>query len=165
MNIKNLTGLFVAAAFVMGFSDNAQANGAGCYIQKDDGIVMSIHRKTNSLQLPGGKARRGERTPEQTAIRGTKEETGLDVTIGRFLGAKPDFRLYECHPTKDFDAASLAPKTREVVDSLILNPFTMRDSSGSKINLRFRFGPADQKMLKSLMNQKKQMEQQQKFRP
>ena len=46
----------------------------------EEGLVLGVSRKTdhNDFGLVGGKCDPGE-TPEQTAIRETKEETGLDI--------------------------------------------------------------------------------------
>jgi mutator protein MutT len=47
----------------------------------DQGKILGVSRKDdlNDWNLPGGKAEPGE-TPEDTAIRETKEETGLDIS-------------------------------------------------------------------------------------
>lgn len=56
----------------------------------DDGKILGVSRKTNlnDWNLPGGKAEPGE-TPEETAIRETKEETGLDISNLTLLRTEP----------------------------------------------------------------------------
>ena len=66
---------------------------AGCVLPIRDGKVLLARRAREpykgTLDLIGGFMQPGE-TPEQSAIREAKEETGLDVTIRELLGAYPD---------------------------------------------------------------------------
>ena len=54
-----------------------------------DGLVLGVSRKTdhNDFGLPGGKKEEIDLTPEDTAIRECKEETGLDISNLRLIFA------------------------------------------------------------------------------
>lgn len=58
---------------------------AGCVILKNDQILLVKEKKDWYWKIPSGKIDPGE-TPEQTAVRETKEETGLDVKLTRKSG-------------------------------------------------------------------------------
>ncbi len=63
---------------------------AGGCIFNDQGQVL-LQRRGGSHQwgFPGGAVEPGE-TPEMTAVREAKEETGLDVSVGRLIGVYTD---------------------------------------------------------------------------
>ena len=61
---------------------------AGCVIYDEDGKILLLHRYKPVIEwweLPGGKIDE-EETAEQTAIRETKEELGVDVEVVKALG-------------------------------------------------------------------------------
>ena len=60
-----------------------------CYLIKDEKVVVTKYKEGNKkfgyYDIPGGKIEEGE-TPEQTAIREMKEETGLKVGNLKYKG-------------------------------------------------------------------------------
>ncbi len=60
-----------------------------CYLIKDEKVVVTKYKEGNKkigyYDIPGGKIEEGE-TPEQTAIREMKEETGLKVRDLKYKG-------------------------------------------------------------------------------
>ena len=70
------------------------AMGGVCVLFDDDGRVLLVRHTYGRLnwELPGGGAEPGE-SPDETAIREVREETGLDVQIVRLTGA-----YYEANP-------------------------------------------------------------------
>lgn len=63
------------------------SSGAVIYIE-ENGIkkfLVMYRQKTDSWHLPKG-TREPDETLEQTALREIKEETGLDVKLGKYLG-------------------------------------------------------------------------------
>ena len=61
---------------------------AGCVILNDSGEILLLHRSTPELtqwELPGGKNEPDE-SLEDTAMRETKEELGVEVSIVKKLG-------------------------------------------------------------------------------
>ncbi len=60
-----------------------------CYLIKDEKVVVTKYKEGNKeigyYDIPGGKIEEGE-TPEQTAIREMKEETGLKVGDLKYKG-------------------------------------------------------------------------------
>ena len=58
---------------------------SGCAIIQEEKLLLLWKIKREHYEFPGGKVEQGE-TIEQTAIRETKEEIGLVVTIVKYLG-------------------------------------------------------------------------------
>lgn len=60
-----------------------------CYLIKDNKIVVTKYKEGNKkagyYEIPGGKIEEGE-TPEQTAIREMKEETGIKIRNLKYKG-------------------------------------------------------------------------------
>ncbi|MEM7800801.1 MAG: NUDIX domain-containing protein [Chloroflexota bacterium] len=63
-------------------------------IQRDDRLLLMHNKHSVRLSLPGGGVEHGE-TLEKTLRRELLEETGLEITIGRFLGFIEDFFYYD----------------------------------------------------------------------
>lgn len=79
---------------------------AGCVITQDGRMLVLKHRFGGKLGIPGGAATEGE-IAQCAAHRETWEETGLNVTVGRRLGAmRYGFVLFQCHPDGRMDADS-----------------------------------------------------------
>ena len=57
----------------------------GCVILKDNTLLLLQRKDSQHLEFPGGKIESGE-TPQQAAVRETKEELGVDVRILHYLG-------------------------------------------------------------------------------
>ena len=66
----------------------AVVSAACAVIQREDGAILLVQRRNppeaGLWSVPGGKCLPGE-APEDTAVRETREETGLDVVIGAEL--------------------------------------------------------------------------------
>lgn len=66
--------------------------GAFAVVRNETGSVLWVKRRDHDVwNLPGGRSERGE-PPWETAVRETKEETGLDVQLSNLTGVyiKPD---------------------------------------------------------------------------
>lgn len=90
------------AAVTMKFGSRSDRDGAAVLIRDGCGRVLVIHEAYGFRRfgLPGGRLEPGE-TPGQAAVRETREETGLDVVLGKlvftaeFVGADHvPFRAY-----------------------------------------------------------------------
>ena len=57
----------------------------GCIFNENGEVLLQRRGDSNKWGFPGGAIELGE-TPQQAAIREVKEETGLDVEIGRLIG-------------------------------------------------------------------------------
>ena len=72
-----------------------------CYLVKDNKVVVTKYKegkkKAEYYDIPGGKIE-GEETPEQTAIREMKEETGLKIKNLKYKG-----KMIIEYPNRIFD--------------------------------------------------------------
>lgn len=59
---------------------NSWTHASAVVLTNEDGLILTVSRGrgSNDWNLPGGKAE-GDETPEETAIREVREETGLDI--------------------------------------------------------------------------------------
>jgi 8-oxo-dGTP diphosphatase len=93
--------------------------GAAAVIFDDQGRVLLIKENYDRRRwgFPGGRAERGE-APQDTAVRETREETGLDVEVDHLVGL---YRLdtgfwvhvFRCHVT---GGAAAVPPTGEIAE-------------------------------------------------
>ena len=80
----------------LGLENNFRSN-AGCVVIQGDQMLL-IESPLSQLSVPGGTAERGE-TAACTAIRETREETGLEVQPKALLKIwENGFHLFECAP-------------------------------------------------------------------
>ena len=61
----------------------------GCIFNDQGKVLLQRRGDSNKWGFPGGAVEPGE-TPEMTAVREAKEETGLDVSVGRLIGVYTD---------------------------------------------------------------------------
>ena len=64
----------------------------GCVFNEKGEVLLQRRADSNKWGFPGGAIEIGE-TPQMTAIRELKEETGLDVEVGRLIGIYTDFDM------------------------------------------------------------------------
>lgn len=67
--------------------DNYEIQLSGCVIIKEEKILLLWKKKHNHYELPGGKVEDKE-SIEAAALRETKEETGCDVILKKYVGYK-----------------------------------------------------------------------------
>ncbi|MDH3712362.1 MAG: NUDIX hydrolase [Gammaproteobacteria bacterium] len=135
-------------------ADHDRVKAAGCYIATERGVVMTIGRFNGELQLPAGTREPGE-SPACTARRETLEETGLIVQVAERVGARKGgrFVLFRCIPEKRLDVAGdFKPLDFfEIREVLVLNPSTLLDVDGVRIERPWRF-PQDRPLLTALFS-------------
>lgn len=61
----------------------------GCIFNEKGEVLLQRRGDTNKWGFPGGAIELGE-TPEVAAVREAKEETGLDVEVGKLIGVYTD---------------------------------------------------------------------------
>ena len=61
----------------------------GCVFNRKGEVLLQKRGDSNKWGFPGGAIELGE-TPEMAAIREAKEETGLDVEVGKLIGIYTD---------------------------------------------------------------------------
>ena len=64
----------------------------GCIFNEEGEILLQRRGDSNQWGFPGGAIEIGE-TPQMAAIREAKEETGLDVKVGRIIGVYTDLDI------------------------------------------------------------------------
>jgi len=64
----------------------------GCIFNSNGEVLLQRRGDSNKWGFPGGAIELGE-TPQMTAIREAKEETGLDVQCGRIIGVYSDLDI------------------------------------------------------------------------
>jgi 8-oxo-dGTP pyrophosphatase MutT (NUDIX family) len=115
---------------------------AGCFIATAKGVVLGIGTVRGDIRIPIGMHEAGE-TARETAIRETREETGLEVTTGTLLRTLENGRvfLFLCTPVTPIkDYSLLAPiNIIEIARVIVLDPATMLTHDGRKIDNPWRF--------------------------
>jgi 8-oxo-dGTP pyrophosphatase MutT (NUDIX family) len=84
------------------FRDDRRSN-SSCVAQNGNRVLAIVHRFSGKLDLPGGR-READETGQCTAHREAWEETGLDVTVGRFLVERNSTMLFDCRLPPGIDA-------------------------------------------------------------
>jgi ADP-ribose pyrophosphatase YjhB (NUDIX family) len=100
------------------------AMGAACAIFRDDGHVLLVRHTYGhyNWELPGGRSEHGE-SPEETALRELREETGVEGEIERLTGVyyEPTHKLgpflhfvFRC---RQVDSTVPAPSSTEISEA------------------------------------------------
>jgi 8-oxo-dGTP pyrophosphatase MutT (NUDIX family) len=140
-------------------SSAPQTWAAGCFIQLEGGVVLTISQH-GTIQLPFGRAKDGDETPRETAARETLEETGLTVAVHEVVsvlfvelrvdgGHDTQHLLYRC-TTEPIAIEYENLDVSEVAEVLVINPVTMRTPSGRMVMAPWRF-PQDRDILMFLL--------------
>ena len=69
----------------------------GCIFNDQGEVLLQRRGDSNKWGFPGGAIEPGK-TPETTAVREVKEETGLDVSVGRLIGVMQALEVTCEHP-------------------------------------------------------------------
>lgn len=64
----------------------------GCVFNEKGEVLLQRRADSNKWGFPGGAIEIGE-TPQMAAVRELKEETGLDVEVGRLIGIYTEFDM------------------------------------------------------------------------
>ena len=127
---------------VAGEEPTSDIKAAGCFIPTAEGVVLGIGAFRGDLRIPMGKHEAGE-TARETAMRETREETGLEVTTGPLLRTLENGRvfLFLCTPVTPIkDYSLLTPiDVIEIARVIVLDPVTMLSHDGRKIDNPWRF--------------------------
>lgn len=90
-----LAAVFVLTKFILSASKPSPTHGGGVVIKRnyEESLVLLVSsKKTGEWVLPKGHIDRGE-TPEETAVREVREETGYDGKVIAFLGETPRYNF------------------------------------------------------------------------
>lgn len=143
-----------ALAVGAGAAVSADIKAAGCFIPTPKGVVLGVGRFRGDLRIPMGKHKPGE-TAHDTAVRETREEAGLEVSVGPLLRTFENDRVYLflCTPIAPIDDYSrLAPEDgAEIAEVIVLDPNSMLAHDGRKITNPWRFAH-DRALLIELYN-------------
>jgi 8-oxo-dGTP pyrophosphatase MutT (NUDIX family) len=134
--------IFLTAAALAAEEPRTGIKAAGCFIPTVKGVVFGIGTFRGDIRIPMGMHEAGE-TARETAIRETREETGLEVTTGPLLRTLENGRvfLFLCTPVSPIkDYSLLAPiDTIEIARVIVLDPMTMLGHDGRRIDNPWRF--------------------------
>ena len=132
-----------------------------CYLIKDNKIVVTKYKEGNKkagyYEIPGGKIEEGE-TPEQTAIREMKEETGIKIRNLKYKGNMIieypnrifDFDVFLCNECEgepqDFEENTsewieineLLKKEKILSNIMILNRFFIKGLTDEKCKFKMQ---------------------------
>lgn len=137
---------------IRGMADDNDWIAAGCFIATPKGVVLTIRRDSEAIQLPIG-TRQTSESAQATAARETWEETGLDVRVGDLVEtfSNETVLLFSCAPVSVIeDYARLKPIDQsEVRNVIVVEPSTMKNHDGRVIALPWRYS-SDREVLRLL---------------
>lgn len=167
-----LSNLLFQGAYAFGECDVGRENkleyanpkAAGCFILTPEEEVVLTININDKIQLLMGRSLLNE-TAQCTAIRETKEESGIDVTVGMLLHKFPSKKqkevyLFHCKagPNTDFKLIQNkpGPDTSEVRKVVFVDPKTLDIPVGDKLYIEgklyeWRF-PKDRILIRKLYN-------------